>query len=75
MEASILKGLSEAIGQPSIIRNVHVEETGVVKALEAVPLSDTSSIPVLPANASIPSVPDNITTAEDSNLRIKHGAE
>ncbi|KAF8107451.1 hypothetical protein N665_0121s0005 [Sinapis alba] len=65
MEASLLKGLSQAVGQPSIVRDFPAEGTCVDKSNEPAPFYDNSSLPV---SVNIPVVPDNRTPSEAADF-------
>ncbi|KAF8095172.1 hypothetical protein N665_0339s0042 [Sinapis alba] len=67
MEASLRKGLSEAVGQPSIVRDFPAEGTYVDKSHEPAPFYDNASLPVCD---NIPVVPDNRTPSEAADFRI-----
>ncbi|CAF1931755.1 unnamed protein product [Brassica oleracea] len=67
MEASLLKGLSQVIGQPSSSLDVPGEDTSFEKFYQPGQLSDTR---VPSVNGSIPLAPDNIISAEAADFRI-----
>ncbi|CAN7043115.1 unnamed protein product [Brassica rapa subsp. trilocularis] len=67
MEASLLKGLSQAIGQPCSSHDVPAGETVYEKSYQPPQLSEN----VVPhVNPSIPAELDNITHAEAADFRI-----